>query len=609
MNGTARQVTILVLLGLLAVGVFVADITINPGNPFPAAMYAFPILLAAYLLPPRMAAGIAVWCLSLEILADFVQRASLSWVHVLYVAGVAIVAVLAVGLSSRIEREAALAKENERLAEAAQSRYTELSTIIDSIADAVFVSDDRGVITLVNNAGLRLTGDAASGANLTLADFLRALHLRFLADGRPVPLDDLAMARALRGETVQGREEVGVHPVTGQRVDLLASAAPVRDRSGRVTGAVEVAADVTQIRELSEEVQRRAAELNAAISSSADGLIIFNSGWETMLMNPAAERLLGLSKEELKQSGARALELLHIETAEGNPLPLEELPHQKALGGEQAPGVVAVIHPPHGRDLWVTMSAPPIRVPSGRLLGAVLTFTDITPIHDLEQQRAKHVLGISHGLRTPLTVIQGHAQLLLKELENARMNGRMQKGTETIVASAQRMSLLLRDLVDLTALESRQPLQLNLEPIDVHSFLSELKERIAGFLDVGRIRMDVPEELPTISADPDRLERTLVNLLSNAFKYSDPGTDITVNVLHSNGEVIFSVTDQGKGIPPEQLPHLFDPYRRTMERPESAGLGLYIAKGLVEAHGGRIWVESQMGRGSTFSLALPSQPH
>jgi signal transduction histidine kinase len=104
------------------------------------------------------------------------------------------------------------------------------------------------------------------------------------------------------------------------------------------------------------------------------------------------------------------------------------------------------------------------------------------------------------------------------------------------------------------------------------------------------------------------LERILINLLSNALQYSDRGTKIAVDLAQRDGEVVTSVTDRGHGIPPDELPQLFEPYQRVQlaqERRESVGLGLYIAKGLVEAHGGRIWVESELGKGSSFSFSLP----
>jgi len=254
------------------------------------------------------------------------------------------------------------------------------------------------------------------------------------------------------------------------------------------------------------------------------------------------------------------------------------------------------------------MSAAPFYDTSGRLLGAVLTITDITPIRRLQEQRAKHVLGISHGLRTPLTVIQGQAQLLLKALDLAGVDGRLHRGTEAIAASAQRMGLTLRDLVDLTSLENGQQLRLNRVPVELPAFVGGLQERLRAVLPMERLQVEAEEGLPKVLADPDRLERVIANLLSNAFKFSEPDTEVTLRLSKEKGMVAVSVTDLGVGISPKQLRNIFDPYQRVEQGPqrgESMGLGLYLAKGLVEAMGGQIWVKSKSGKGSSFSFTMP----
>ncbi len=375
-----------------------------------------------------------------------------------------------------------------------------------------------------------------------------------------------------------------------------------------IARVAELFAMALQNARLFQETQRRAAELDATIASMADGVVIYGADGEVVRMNAAAERILGYGKEERGQPLSERIARLRVETPDGKPFPPEELPPQRALRGETVQGVILVLHPPDRRTLWVAASAAPIRDEEGKLVGAVLTLTDITQLHDLQEQRAQYILGISHGLRTPLTVVQGQAQLLMQGLEKAGLDGRMRHSAEAVVGSARRMSVMLRDLVDLMHLEAGQRLQLNLLPVDLRPFLPGLKERLRGLLEVERVRIEIPEELPRVLADPDRLERIVTNLLSNALKYSAPGTEVTIHVNRRDDEVVVSVTDRGRGISPEQLSHLFEPYQRirlaTAPR-ESLGLGLYITRGLVEAHGGKLWVESKVGEGSTFSFTLP----
>jgi signal transduction histidine kinase len=129
-----------------------------------------------------------------------------------------------------------------------------------------------------------------------------------------------------------------------------------------------------------------------------------------------------------------------------------------------------------------------------------------------------------------------------------------------------------------------------------------------GVCDTSRIHLEAPEELPLVTADPDRLERVVVNVITNALKYSGPDSPVTVRLAPGEGEVIAAVADHGIGIPADELPSVFDRFyraRAVRERRDGQGLGLYISRQLVEAHGGRMWAASDVGRGSTFSFSLP----
>ena len=165
---------------------------------------------------------------------------------------------------------------------------------------------------------------------------------------------------------------------------------------------------------------------------------------------------------------------------------------------------------------------------------------------------------------------------------------------------------MIQDLVDATRWESGQ-LELKREAIILPGYFNDLLHRLSLSMETTRIRVKMPADLPPVCADYARLERILVNLLSNALKYSDPGTPVQVNARAQDGAVVIAITDQGRGIPPEVIPHLFERFYRAPEerKGEGIGLGLFITKVLVEAHGGRIWVESEVGKGSSFYFTLP----
>lgn len=520
--------------------------------------------------------------------------------------------VIATGLDITERRRAE--EERRRLVRDLALERDRLQAILNSVADEVWACDAEGNVRLLNPEVIPGLGFQRPEEGYEPLPLLLSRMEILNPDGTPRPPEDAPLLRSLKGETVRG-EEIARHLQTGELRYRQYSSAPVRDRWGRITGAVAVVRDITEMKQaqqereqLLEEVRQRAATLDATISSMADGVIIYGPAGQIVRMNPASERMHGYSPQERELPLTERLEMRRIETAEGKPLRPEDTPAWRALQGETVRGVLMVIHPQNRRAVWVTASAAPIDTHRGRRLGAVAVFTDVTDLHDLQQQQAQYVLSVSHGLRTPLTVVQGQGQLLLQSLEKAGLDDCLRRSAGAIIASSHRMSVLLRDLVDLTNLESGQPLHLNREPLDPDSFTLDLLDRTAGLLQIPRVRVESPEDLPRISADPDRLERILINLLSNALKYSAPDTEVVVRLRQEDGDVVFSVADRGSGIPPEQLSRMLEPHpgarweRRTRE---SLGLGLHIARSLVEAHGGRLWAESRVGEGSTFSFTIP----
>jgi len=254
------------------------------------------------------------------------------------------------------------------------------------------------------------------------------------------------------------------------------------------------------------------------------------------------------------------------------------------------------------RRAWLA----PIRYEAGRVNAVMGVSRDITERKRAEQFREEYVSLISHDLRNPLAIIQGHAELLLPMLEETDPR---RESAEAIIMGARQMKAMVQDLVDTTLLDAGE-LKLEEEPVDLAAKISSLLRQSTGVMDVERVRVEMPEDLPPVEADADRLERILVNLISNALKYSD--AEVLIMARTMGGEVVTSVADRGVGIAQEDSPHIFDRFYRSkgVRKAGGLGLGLYITKMLVEAHGGRIWVESELGRGSAFYVTLPlAQPN
>jgi signal transduction histidine kinase len=223
----------------------------------------------------------------------------------------------------------------------------------------------------------------------------------------------------------------------------------------------------------------------------------------------------------------------------------------------------------------------------------------IRRLRQTTEQREDLLRAVSHDLRNPLQIVMLQAQRLLRIAEDP-----VRRPSSAIITAARRMDRMLRDLSDSARAESGN-LELARAPIDLRPFVEELLESSEGVLDVARVENAVPERLPAVLADPDRLDRILTNLVGNALKYS-PGR-VIVQAEGEGPEVRVSVADKGPGIGPDDLPRVFDRYYRGQRHEgEGLGLGLYIVRKLVEAHGGKIWAQSRPGVGSTFTFSLPA---
>lgn len=385
----------------------------------------------------------------------------------------------------------------------------------------------------------------------------------------------------------------------------------VRDAEGRAVAVEGIARDVTERTEAvtalalaTRAAEAHGAELEAMLAALPAGLVIVDRDQNPVRINEAAREMLRFPPDALRLPPEQRRAGVRFWSAEGRPLADDERPSGRALRGELVRGVILRIERLGGDPpgvLWVAASSAPIRDPAGAIRGAVTAFVDITQLRDLQEERETLMQMVSHDLRTPLHVIVGHAQILLR-----RGDEEARRRSEAILASAGRMTRLIGDLVDAARLETGR-VTLRLEPLDVRTFLTAWKERMAGALDVGRVRLDVPGPVPMVLADAGRFEQILVNLVSNALKYSIPGSEVRVELTATGSALRVSVADRGPGIAPEELPRLFERYYRANSavRAEGLGLGLFIARKLVEAHGWRIEVESELGTGSVFTVVVP----
>ncbi|MDD3926275.1 MAG: ATP-binding protein [bacterium] len=485
-----------------------------------------------------------------------------------------------------------------------------------SSAEGIIIVDYFSYLIFINDAARKLIRRTLS-PDLPLDQQAKSLGLRY-PDGRRMAFAETPLGRALQGNIVTDETFRLLMP-DDKEICLQGSADPVVNRSGRIIGAVyifrgaeETAEDrLRQAEEerlkLLEQVERWAAELDIALSSIADGLAIYNAAGLAVRMNAAAKRMLGCSDdyagEEVNTRAAR----LDARDASGRLFNVDDLPVRRALRGETVCNAIMALDSPETGKIWVSASAAPLCSAGRGVVGAIVTFTDITALQNLQQQREDLLHTVSHDLRNPLSLIQGHAQLIkraLQEDEKCINTATMSVSVSAIINSARRMNVMIQDLVDATRM-SAGCMDLKHEPVDMSRFIEDLLEQFLGVIDTSRIELSLQEDLPNVMADPARLERIMSNLLSNALKYSDDKVIIETEAYPERLQI--SIVDRGMGITEEEMPYIFDRFYRTREaaRTEGLGLGLYVTKKLIEAHGGDLWAESRAGEGSAFRFTLP----
>ncbi|MBI4493843.1 MAG: PAS domain S-box protein [Chloroflexi bacterium] len=356
------------------------------------------------------------------------------------------------------------------------------------------------------------------------------------------------------------------------------------------------------------ELEAERARLQAVIEQMPEAVILADAHGHVLLYNRLA--LLALAQGETGQVdtfGNPAI--LDLRRASGEPAPWEELPLVRAvLQREITRGVELCVRRADGALVPVLASAAPIRGPGGEVVGAVAVYRDISSLKELERLREEWTSVIAHDLRQPVTVINGYAGLLARLMERHPAVPQEQQAVEHIRTSAHQLNRMIADLLDVSRIEAGR-LALERQPQDLATLVRQVAERTAEVAAGHPVQVEVAEAPLPVEADPQRIEQVLGNLVSNAAKYGDPDTGILIEVRRRDTEVEVAVANHGPGIPPEDLPRLFSRFHRARqaqaERVAGLGLGLYISKGLVEAHGGRIWAESAPGQTTTFRFTLP----
>ena len=473
-----------------------------------------------------------------------------------------------------------------------------LEKIFKTSADGIIVTDNEGTIIMINEAiekMLGYSGDELIGKGI--GEF-------GLKDKKYIEEGEKIMAKLMEGGAITGVERVWTRK-DGNLVNIEVNSSLLKDEEGNITGAVGSIRDITKRKNVEREIKEARDFLENVISTSVDGIIITDPKGVIIRVNEAVENMTGYTQEELKKMHISQLGYHRLSKdmdrlfKEGMLKAFEEMWKRK-----------------DGELLSLELNAALLKNREGEMMGGVVGVRDISERKKIQEIEMKDtfISNISHEFRTPLTLSIGPLEGLLRG-----EYGDIGKGAKDQIGLAlrnnRRQLKLVNQLLEFTRLGSKTE-DVSYYRKDINQFLSAIADSFAFLAKKKDIKLNfIPAKgIEPVYIDPEKMERVLLNIIGNAFKFTPRGGNIIIDVKNGKEEmegnlIKISVRDTGIGIRKEDLPHVFERFQQadgsSSRRHEGTGIGLSLAKELIELQEGKIEVESEYGRGSTFTIYLP----
>ena len=502
------------------------------------------------------------------------------------------------------------------------SQSLDVATVLQEVVESAcgLAGARQGVITTVDEQGqprdFVFAGVTPEGQRALvewpdgpkLFEHLSSLSAPLRVSELPAYLGSLGLSpypaklTTMQGTPMRHRGEHLGHFFLGDKKD--GAAFTEDDEEILVLFASQAAAAIANAR-MHRAVERARADLEALVETSPVGVVVFEASTGHMAsLNREARRIV----EAIRTPGLPVEQLLEVITwrhADGREYSLEELPLASQLENAAALSAEEIeLSVPDGRSVRILVNVTPILSEGGGVVSVVVTMQDLGPLEELERQRAEFLEMVGHELRAPLTSIKGSTATVLSA-SSPPARAELLQFFRIIDSQADHMRGLISNLLDAGSIEAGT-LTVRPEPSDVAALVDRARTTFLSGGGRHAITIDLPGDLGRVMADPERVVQVLNNLLSNAARHAPPSAPIRIEAAMEDGYVALSVTDAGRGIPPDELPRLF---AKRAGAAKGTGLGLAIAKGLVEAHGGRIRAESGgPGLGARFTFTIPEAP-
>lgn len=479
----------------------------------------------------------------------------------------------------------------------ADEKQAMLAAIVATSDDAIISKTLDGIITTWNHAAEYIFG--YSEAEMV------GRHISVIIPEGKYKEEDYIMGQISKGKRIE-HFETHRQRKDGKLIPLSVSVSPIINSNGRIIGASKIARDVSE-RQKSEE---KDGILAAIIATSDDTIISKTLEGIITSWNPAAERMFGYTETEAIGQ--------HISLI----IPLERFKEEIYIISQIAQGkkiehFETVRQGKDGRQIPISVSVSPVLDAKGKIIGASKIARDISArlaaeeenerlyqqIKLLNEKKDEFIGLASHELKTPLTSINGYLQILDRMIADDKARSFLAKTRQQVG----KLTALIGDLLDVSKIEAGK-LQLAAEQFDIHRLTADTIEVISLNNPVHEISLEADTNEIMVTGDPHRIEQVIINLLTNAIRYSPKIKRIEVAITSNSNEVQIAVKDFGIGIAAEQLAHIFSRFYRVDNLTPSIsglGIGLYLSHEIITRHNGRIWVDSVPGEGSTFHFSLP----
>ena len=478
----------------------------------------------------------------------------------------------------------------------AEDLLRRLAAIVESSDDAIIGKDLDGIITSWNHGAQMIYGYSPEEA------IGRSVNLIVPSEKKNETV--FIFDKIRNGEHIEHYETVRVTK-DGKRLNMSLTVSPLRDSSGRIIGASTIARDITEQVKAQEKIELAVEEWERTFNSISDLIFIQDKNFTITKINKSCAVALKLKPEEI--IGKKCYDMFH-----GLDHPWPSCPTVK-MQEDLVPHAEEVDDPHIGVPLLVTVS--PIFNAKGEFVGSVHVAQDISErkkvenaLREVINMKTDFTSTVSHELRTPLAAIKEGISIVLDGTSGA-ISKDQKEFLDIAKKNVDRLTRIINDILDFQKLESGK-MVFNIQPNDINEVAKEIEKIMRSVIERKGLALtfELDEKLPKVQFDRDRIIQVFTNLINNALKFTERGS-IKIQTGRIDNSIVISVKDTGIGIKESDIPLLFERFKQLdsgmTRKPGGTGLGLSISKDIIEKHNGKIWVESEIGKGSVFSFTLP----